>query len=274
MRIFDTIDTPDDAIEWLKFLTGSDLRVKILLNLNDGVKDLKELRDITKATSSTILHAISKMIEKKQLFKTEDGYSLTHMGRVQAMLLVDTINAFSTLYTHKEFWLDHNLQGIPESLIKQIGCLSDSTLVRTTPTDLLKPFSSFIKTLSEANDLKCVFPVLHKDFLKIGKKLLESGVNIRLVVTKEVLDTFLCEYRERLKKSPFKRNLKIWVTNEDVNEIFAITASGMSFCLFSNNGVFDLTSQLISENDEAILWGNELFEYYRMRSRVVRIEDI
>ena len=244
------------------------------MSLNEGNKDLKCLKGETGATSSTILHAIGKMVDKKQLGKEKDGYCLTHIGKIQAVLLTDIINSFSTLYTHKEFWLDHNVHGIPESLIKQIGHLSDSTVVRATPTDPLKPFLGLIRELSDAKDVKGVFPVFHKDFIKTGEKLLEGGVNVWSVITKEVFDTLRGEYRDRLKKILQKENFKLWVIDEDVKEFFAITDSSILFSLFSNRGVFDLSSQLVSHSEEAIFWGYELFEYYRERAKIVEIEDV
>jgi len=267
-------DTYKDAIDWLKFLTGSNLRIRILLSLNEGVKDLKCLKSDTGATSSTILHAIGKMVDKNQLIKGKDGYYLTHLGKIQAVLLIDIINSFGTLYTHKEFWLDHNVQGIPEPLIKQIGYLSDSTVVRATTTNPLKPFSSLIKALSDAKEVKGVFPIFHKDLIETGEKLLEGGVNIWLVITEEVFDTLRDEYKDRLKNMLQKENFKLWVIDEDVKEFFTITDSSILFSLFSNRGVFDLSSQLVSHSDEAILWGYELFEYYRKRAKIVKMEDV
>ena len=266
----------DEAINWIKFLSGSDLRIKILLSLEDGAKDLNFLKERVGATSSTILHSISGMEDRRLIVKGKggDGYSLTNLGKIQVLLLVDLIKAFDTLHTHKDFWLNHEMIGIPESLIKKIGYLSDSTVVRSTSTDLLKPFSNYAELLSDAKDVKGVFSVFYQDFVKIGENLIDKGINFWMVLTREVFDILLSEHRQLLDKILPKDNFKMWVIDEEVKESFTITDSAISFSLFLKNDVFDVTSQLVSRSDEAILWGLELFEYYRKKSKEVKIEDI
>lgn len=263
-----------DAIDWLKFLIGSDIRIKIFLSLEEGAKDLSLLREETGAASSTILHAISSLEGKNLLVKGKDGYSLSHIGQVHALLLIDLIKGFKTLYKHKEFWLSHEILGIPEPLLKKLGDLSDSTVIRTTSTDLLKPFSSLLKLLSDAKSLKGVFPVFHQDFVEVGESLVDGGVTVWLIQTEEVFDIMLNSYREGLKRSIVKDNFKLWVLDEEVKEAFAVTDSEISLNLFLKNGVFDLTSRLVSQSDDAIRWGDEFFEYYRKKARLVKIDDV
>ena len=264
----------EDMLDWLKFLFGSDIRIKIFLCLEDGAKNLRNLRDEMGSSSSTILHAIRSMEEMDLVVKSGDGYALTNIGRIQVLSLVDVIRAFDALHTHKEFWLNHEMLDIPESMIKRIGSLSDSTVIRTTPTDLMKPITSFIKLLYDANKVKCVFPIFNQDFVGTVEKLVDGGVNFWLIITEEILDILLSDFRDRFKNTLYKENFKVWVIDEDIKEVFAVTDLALSLNLFLKNGVFDITSQLVSRSDEAILWGHELFEYYRKRAKTIGPEDI
>ena len=103
---------------------------------------------------------------------------------------------------------------------------------------------------------------------------MDRGTIVYAVTTKEVSEIFFAEYHQIVKDSISKGILKIWVLDEDLKEAFIITDSAISFNLFTNSGVFDLESQLVCNSDEAIFWGNELFEYYRKRANKIELWDI
>ncbi|MDY6964614.1 MAG: transcriptional regulator FilR1 domain-containing protein [Halobacteriota archaeon] len=268
------LDVYEEVFDELKFLTGSDTRIKILIALNEGTMDLRLLRNKTKVTTSTLLHSIRKLEDNDLLDRGEDGYSLTHLGRIQLLLLMDLVKALNTLQTHKEFWLDHQMMDIPESLLKNIGSLSDSSVVMATSTDLLKPISSVAKLLSDAKDLKAVVPILPQDFVGIIGNLTDRGVGIHLVLTSEVLNALIDKYPHVLKDILTRKNLEMRVMDEDIKEAFVITDSAITFGMFLKNGVFDITGYLISHTSDAISWGLEIFEYYRKRASMVKMDDI
>lgn len=263
----------------LKFLTTSSVRNKILMSLREGVKDLRDLKDEMKLDASTIIHSVRAMEAEDLLVEQEEGYHLTQIGKILSHKLFDMVKTLNALNKNREFWLSHQIDGIPQQFLERIGELGDSEIVKFTPTDLLKAFSTYFELVRKAKELKGVSPIFHPRFTTITERLAGKGVDVRLVLTNEVLKKMteaLDEKRRRKLKNILQeeKNFGLWVTDADVKVAFTVTNSILSFSLFLNNGTYDFGSDLVSHNKEAINWGRKLFDYYRKRAKKVKPEDI
>ncbi|MDY7038052.1 MAG: hypothetical protein SV375_18050 [Thermodesulfobacteriota bacterium] len=169
----------DKTIDWLRMIASSSVRTKIFESLNDGDKDLSRLRDDLDLGGPSILHAI-KELEVGSLVKRNDygDYSLTNIGKVQAILLTDLIKTIAVLSEHKEFWLSHDISGIPEDLLKGTGELNGCKIIRSTTTDLFRPFSNFIEMLGESKRVKAILPIFHEDFPRVIGDLLRKQASV------------------------------------------------------------------------------------------------
>jgi len=90
--------------------------MKVLLNLLEEEKNVGGLEKELGIRTSTILHSIKEMIEEDIMAKTTKGYALTNVGRIQALVLDELVSTIVTLDQHKDFWLTHDISGIPTSL--------------------------------------------------------------------------------------------------------------------------------------------------------------
>ena len=263
----------------LKFLTTSSVRNKILMSLREGVKDLSDLKDEMKLESSTIIHSVRAMEGEDLLVEKEDGYHLTQIGKILSHKLFDMVKTLNALNNNREFWLSHQIDGIPQQFMERIGELGDSKLVKSSPTDLLKVISTYFELTRKAKELKGVSPVFIPALLGIMEKVVNRGTDVQIVLTKEVLKTMIEaldeKHRRKLKDILRKENnLTFWITDDDIKVAFTVTDSILSLGLFSNDGMYDPNVDLISHNKEAINWGRELFEYYRKEAKRVKPEDI
>jgi predicted transcriptional regulator len=66
--------------------------------------DSGDLEKKIKTRASTILHTMKDLTENELVIKSKRGYALTNVGRIQAMLLDDLVEAIVALDQHKEFW--------------------------------------------------------------------------------------------------------------------------------------------------------------------------
>ncbi|HML05283.1 MAG TPA: transcriptional regulator FilR1 domain-containing protein, partial [Methanobacterium sp.] len=69
-------------------------------------------------------------------------------------------------------------------------------------------------------------------------------------------------------------NLNLWVLNGEVEIAFTVTDKFLSLGLYTDNGVYDASKDLISEDPRAILWGNKLFKYYREKSDKIELKRL
>jgi predicted transcriptional regulator len=168
----------------------SDLRRRILIALKTGKKPLRELRDPLGVSSTTAIHALRELEKDNLVFQAEDrGYALTKIGEVMVLKLVDIIDAIEVLKKHEDFWLEHDLSGIPLRLLDKIGALSNSSLIADTTADIFKSHTSLLQILETANEVKGIYPVFHLDYLKIFEELVKRRrIDVELIVTNEVLE--------------------------------------------------------------------------------------
>ncbi|MDY6931372.1 MAG: transcriptional regulator FilR1 domain-containing protein [Halobacteriota archaeon] len=267
-------ESQEDAINIIKFIIGSDTRIKVLLSLEEEAQDLSCLRDKTDLNSSTLLHAINKLEDNDLVIKGKKGYSLTQIGKIHLMNLVDLIKTLGTLNLYKEFWLNHYIEDIPETFLREMGDLVESDLVKSTKIDILKPMSVLEKIISEAKKVDCIVPIFQHGFLELIEGLLNKGADVKLILTEELFEMIAKEHNEILRKAISKENFEIWVTSEDIKLAFVVTDSTFLLGLFRKDGSYDISENLVSHSDDAISWGERLFKYYQRKLKYLSINDI
>ncbi|PAV05193.1 MULTISPECIES: helix-turn-helix transcriptional regulator [Methanobacterium] len=256
----------DEAADLLKFLTSSNVRTGILLSLNESSKNLTGLKQDLNLESSTIIHGTSKLEKRDLIFKNGEKYSLSQIGKIFALKLINLIKTIDTIKSHEKLWLNHEIDRIPEELLLKIGDLNDSILIKSDFTNINKPHTNFIQLLKQTKKMKGVSPVYHPDFPEIIATLISKGVDIQLIVTISILKIL---NRGILNELLSKKNFKLYVIDEEVREAFTVTDNFISFGLFIVDGIYDYSMDLISDDKNAIVWGQKLFEYYLKKSKKV-----
>lgn len=252
-----------------RLVVCSDLRRNILLSLNEGTKSLRFIRDGLKISSTTAIHALKELEKADITFQEKNKkYSLTNIGKFVALKVLDFNNAAQVLKKHHRFWLDHDLGGIPPIQMEKIGWLKDSDLVEIDPLDLVKTFGSYLAFIKTAKWVKGVSPIYSADYEKIFNEVIQKNISIQLILTgavfKKLTDTMGLDILNNLIHN---YSLEIFISDENIKVAFTLSDTHLSFGLFSNNGIYDVTQDLICSGDFAVRWGYELFEYYKGRSK-------
>jgi len=253
----------------IRLAVCSELRRKILGTLRDDKKALRELRKTVDVSSTTAIHAL-RDLEKANLIYQDEArkYALTTIGEIVTLKMVDFVDAVDVLQKHEEFWLDHDLRGIPPHMMEKIGWLKDSTVVADQPTDIFKAHETFMQVLEAANEMKGVSPIFHPEYPEIIKELVEKkAIVVELIVTEQVLSKMLNVSEEILKQLLREQNFTLFVISQDVKIAFTVTDSVFHLGLFDKKGIYDYNRDLIGEDENAISWGESMYNYYRKRSR-------
>jgi predicted transcriptional regulator len=274
LNIDEAINLFDDVYDDFKFLAISNVRTKIMISLSFGTKNLKILREETSLNSSTILHAMNQLDKKNLVTRKAEFYSLSSTGKITALKLINVIKALSSLKSHQKFWMEHDINGIPEPFLWRIGSLKDSSIIESTNSNLTKPFNTYLKLLSAEKQVKAVSPMFFSHHINHIVEILKHEGKVDIILTQEVLESIL-EYsnKSKFEKLIKSSRLNIWVTGE-LGVAFTTTPNFFIMGLFSSDGTYDLSSNLLSHNKDAIGWGNELFDYYRKRSKKVDIKKL
>ncbi|AKB19208.1 MULTISPECIES: hypothetical protein [unclassified Methanosarcina] len=150
MNGFEIYKKMDDDVQ---AIYRSRLLTEILLSLNEGSKKLFQLREITESTSQALIPKLRKL-EADHLIETkEHEYFLTSAGKIVASGIADSFVTFWTINKFKHFWLRHYLEGIPSPLLKEIGCLYESEVLKDKGMKILNVYNNQLKMLKEADHI-------------------------------------------------------------------------------------------------------------------------
>ena len=240
----------------------SDLRRNILISLYADQKSLGHLRDELKISSTTAIHALKELEKYNLTFQDKNkNYLLTNIGRIIAVKLLDFNDAAEVLEKHKEFWLGHDMSGIPEYLIEKIGWLIDSELIKDTEIDIFNVHSNFIHLLKNAKEIRGVSSIYVPEFTSLFQELVSKKIDVQLILSNEVLEKIdEATLNQLITKS--KPNFNLFIMNKNLKAAITVTDYFLSIGLFRMDGTYDYSNDLVSYSKEAIAWGNEFFNYH------------
>ncbi|MCL2476793.1 transcriptional regulator FilR1 domain-containing protein [Candidatus Bathycorpusculum sp.] len=240
----------------------SDLKLSILLSLLEGKKKLADLGKETKTRETTILHVLKELEQLELTTKSGGVYQLTTLGILETQICRGSYQSFEVLKKYKEFWLTHDVDGIPPTLMMKIGDLGNSELVKSTSTALQKVHETFIEMLLSSRVIAGVSPIFHLDFMNVILGVLSQGGNVILIVNTEVLE----EIKKRDQQGEYTSkyiddgSLQIYLNN-NIRVALTVTEKTWSFGLFNaTSGEYDYTTDLIGHGEEGLEWGNQLFK--------------
>ena len=264
----------DEVKDDLKFISSSGVRAKIIISLTSGTKELNDLKEELTMDTSNILHAIRDLEKKDIIFKQKNNYILSPTGIIIGLKLVDIIKTISAVQKNKKIWLNHEISGIPEHMILRMGELYNSNLVESELTDILKPRENYSQILMDSKNIKGISPIFYPNYINEFKLLIKNGKDVELILTSNIIKKIMnfidpasiMELRELLSQE----KLKIWTTDDNIKVAFTVTDKSISLGLFSTNGEYDTTKDLVSDHPDAVTWGNNLFEFYREKSNLLK----
>ena len=254
-------------------LFRSELKLDILASLLLGDKKLGALRDELGSSGSTIIHAL-KDLEEMNLTRQEDKhYKLTSLGVMEAMLIGEASSAVKVLERFQDFWLQHDVAAIPGHLMQRIGALQDSTLIQDNSMALDKVHVTFQQLLQASRRVLGVSPIFHSDYVGAFQSLLGKGATVDLILTKGVFDkTLTLADTEQIMEYVMRDKLRIFLTDE-LRIALTVTENSFSMGLFTRDGEYDYTRDLVSSNPRAIEWGEELFRNHLRDARRLDTEN-
>ena len=257
----------------VRMLMTSGVRFKVLLSLSEGPKTLGEIYETVGSTKSTISHALGDLIEEGLI--TQDPstkrYSLTNLGYLVFLQIRNLTEALEVIQEFQDFWLTHDLSGIPEELLIRIGDLRGSRLHATTPEYIKPPHETYMEMIRTSRWIRGVSPVLFSDYPREFLNMAFIGdADIEIVTTtavyEKLLDLTPPEVVERVRQLP---NVRLYTIEENPRVAFTVTDKFISLGLFFPDGTYDMMNDLIGTGERARRWGLNLFEHYRRNARRV-----
>ena len=149
--------------------------------------------------------------------------------------------------------------------------LGSGEIIEDAPETPLKIWEDFINSLITAKVIRSVTSIMIKGFITAIPKAIESGADVEIIVTNEVLEA-ISMWKDYINKDLRKENFKLFVIDDDVKISFTMTESFLKMGLANIDGSFDLGADVMYRGEKPVMWGTMFYDYYKRQSK--RIFDL
>jgi predicted transcriptional regulator len=250
----------------------SEKRKDVLLLLEEGPKTGDEIKTALNVNSTSIMPQIKKLKEGRLIVQDDrNTYKLSEMGEIVVEKMEPLLNTVRVFEENYDYWTNHDFTAIPESLLNRIDELGNYFMLEPDLNRLFEVPEDFRKNLLESRDVKMFLSYFNPLHVKMYSELARKGAEICLILTEPVFDRMKKDYYDDLKALVESRNVQIYICDKNVTLKDVVTERFCSLVLFDKKGKFD-HQRLMSFDESALKWCEELFLYYKGMSR--RLEKL
>lgn len=257
-------------------LFSSRLKIQILLSVASGPRQLSELRDVTGSVSQAIIPKIRSLERSAFIEQRADGYHITPTGRILAAKISDLVMTIGELSRHQEFWSTHDIEGVPEPFLQQIGDLFGSDVKFDTTDDMFHVYTHFLAILKEAAYIHAISSMMNPELAAILAERVMAGVPVELVVNTNIAEGLAQEpFAGEIRKLKPYRHFKVWMVSEPLHLGITVTDKHLSLGLNKKSpDVYDSSADMYSSDPRARDWAERLFKYFRERAVLWELDQV
>jgi predicted transcriptional regulator len=252
----------------IQALFRSRLQIQILLALADGDKTLAQLRDRTGSSSQALIPKIRTLESQMLIEQMNYGYLLTPLGHVLTARITDFVMTIGSIRRHKDYWGTHDLTGIPQEFLFEIGKFLNAELIYDTTGDVIHVYNLYLKMVQEAAHIHGASSVMSPGLADALSSRIVEGIPVELVVNEEAAEGLRQEpYVTAIKQLLNFPNFKVLVSKVPFRIGLTVTDKRISLGLFKKDGkMYDVGTDLVSSEPDAIAWGENLFKHFKDQS--------
>lgn len=258
--------------ELIDVVFRSQKRRDLLLLLGEEPRPMEEIKTLLDVSPMAILPQIKRLTDSDLVIQKNGSYELTDMGD-QVFKRVKSLVNVLILLEKDNYWIEHDLSGIPPYLLNKIGDLKDCKLVEPDPSQIFEPSTELLEFFSSSRYLMVFSSFYRPEFLPLYTRLARLESNVTLIFTESVLEKIMQNYEKKIRKFTTLQNTELFVCNDGVKLAeLMVSDRGMMVSLFDSNGRFYYDYMSCSE-PEAINWAKELFEFYKSTAWQIESEQ-
>lgn len=258
------MDTSNNIDNDIKFLAKSEIRLKILNELDKHPDNVQGLVKKTNIAYSSVSSNIGKLENHDYITKVENKYYINPMTQVYYKTLMDFKSSVELVTDYDSFWNKHNLNQLSITSIKRITDLKNSELIETTPIDIYKTHNTIKNQIMNSKNIKAIFPYLHPEYPNLIEGILKNNGTVELIVPKSIFKELLFRVNDNVRRKALRyKKLKVYSFKNDLNLYLTICDENMSLGLFKNDGSFDQNRVLVSNDEQSHEWAEELFNHIK-----------
>lgn len=247
----------------------SEKRKKLLLLLIEGPRDIEQIKKALNVTSRAMMPQIKILKDKNLVIEESATYRLSNIGEIIVKNMNPLMDTLMVIEENKEYWKNRDLDSIPSELFKRLGELGHYFLVEPDLNHMFELPIEFTANIKNSKHVMTCASYFHPAYPKLYSELAEKGIEMSLVLTSSIFERMQKDSPEELKNIMGKENTRLFVYDGDINiPTVTVTDWFAYICFFDIEGKYD-HKQIMSFDENALQWGNELFQYYRDMSQAV-----
>ncbi|MFW5987323.1 MAG: helix-turn-helix transcriptional regulator, partial [Methanohalophilus sp.] len=225
---------------------------------------IKKALDVT---STGVLPQIKLLKDNGILVQKDDEYELSIFGNIVVQKILPIFKLANTLEKNPEYWFSRDISALPMQFMERLGDLGDSKVIEPDINSLFDPPQELIDHLLASRHVTAITSYFHPYYVKHFIGLAKKGVDINLIFTKAVYKRIVEDHGEEAKVFFGMDDVNIYIHKGDLPVVSMVCAdSFFLLSLLNKKGIYD-HNKLISTNEEAVIWGHDLFEYYYLESQ-------
>ena len=253
-----------DINDDIKFLAKSEIRLKILSELNKHPNNVRGIVNKTKITYSSVSSNIGKLEKNDYIQKINKEYHINPMTEVYLKSLIDFKNSVDLINDYDAFWDKHDLNQLSIDSVKNITDLRNCELIEATPTEIFKTHDTIKKQMVKSKSVKAVFPYLHPEYPSLIEEVLKNNGTVELIIPQCIFQELFFQIDGRIRRPAVKsKKLKVMKFKGDLNLYLSICDGNIGLGLFKNDGSFDQNRILISDDEKSYSWAEKLFNHVK-----------
>lgn len=268
-------DRLKDVQREIKFLTNSDYRLEILHCLYKSPQTLKEIHEKTGLNQSSISINVSDLEKKNYVVNRNDIYYLTNTSKMiltNIFYLNRSINFFDS---NADFLNSHKISKLGINSLKDMSYIGDSQLVEANHLDIYKVIRLFKEFSLGSKSIKTIFPFMHPQINELLDDWFGNDVEVKLILEKKVSDVFIEAVSNFKFDKDSKSEILVKIFEDKLDFALVVTDKGIILGFNKEDGKFDQNAVYISEGDDAIVWGTNLFsEYEKLCSDYISLNSL
>jgi len=274
--IMEPLEVYNANYKLIQAIYSSRLKIQILLSVAHNPKTLSELREITGSTSQAIIPKIRRLEGLSLIEPIDHGYTITPVGRILATKIEDFVMTIGELMKHREFWTTHDIDGIPQPFLYQIGDLISSEVKFDTTDNMFHVYTHFVTLLQEAAYIHGISSVMSPQIADVLAERIIAGVPIDLIVSRNVAEGLMQEpFLTKMQQLQTFQNFRVWMVDEQLHLGITVTDKILSLGLNSRaNAVYDSSADMYSSDPQARDWAERLFQFYKNRATLMKLEEV
>lgn len=238
-----------------------------MILLSSGQKSREEIVESLEMNWNLLKQPVKELKEAGLVFQNGNNYRTSNNGQLLISALMPLLTIVNTFSSEINYWVSRDLQAVPHHLAKRMGELENSRILTLSLDSMFEPLKNFLENTVIKRRLHIVISLYDPEAPKIFKELAQKNIEISLIFEKHTYEKMNQSFGEELKSLDDSENVTLYKIDEEINppEII-ISDEEISIIFFNLNGKYDYR-ELLSSHEDALSWGNELFNYYKEISK-------